>query len=80
MVNKVRGKFFVIGQEKWPNQQGTNIKLGAVSASDQDNKENCMFNKFTPNGTVQMFVNNPEAEAFFTLGKSIYVDFIEAPQ
>lgn len=76
----VRGKFFVIGHEKWPGQDGTKIKLGAVSGSDKENQENVMFHKYTPSGTIEMFVNNPPAEAFFALGKVVYVDFTEAPR
>ena len=78
----VRGKFFVIGHERWPGQDGTKIKLSAVVAyaSDKENIENRMFHKHTPSGTIEMYVNNPDAETFFTLGKSIYVDFTETPK
>ena len=85
----VRGKFFVIGLEKSCPQgaekdykkysAGTTIKLGAVSASDNEKSENSMFHKYTPSGSISMFVDNPSAEAFFELGKVIYVDFSEAP-
>ena len=75
MIEKVRGKFFVLGLEKY-SKDGTKIKLGAVSASDKENAENCMYHKYTPSGTIEIYVNNPPAEEFFVLGRELYVDFI----
>lgn len=81
MVDRVRGKFFVLGFEKpnGINSPGTKIKLGAVSASDPEKTENCMYHKYTPSGSIEMWVDNPEAEQFFVLGQEIYVDFTKAP-
>src|ERR1051325_959739 len=59
MVDKVRGKFFVIGLEKHPHAQGTTIKLGAVAKGEKEDDENSYFNRYTPTGTIQMFVDNP---------------------
>ena len=80
-VDRVRGKFFVLGLEKnGPKQNGTTIRLGAVSASDPEKKENCMYHQYSPSGEIKMWVDNPVAEQFFTLGKEVYVDFTAAPQ
>jgi hypothetical protein len=78
MADKVRGKFFVLGFERQQHSSGTKIKLGAVSASDPEKTENCMYHKFTPNGSIEMWVDNPEAEQFFVLGEELYVDFTKA--
>lgn len=79
MVNRVRGKFFVLSLKTTHRGSGTQIELGAVSPSDKEKSENNIYHKYTPSASVSMFVDNPEAEAFFTLGKSLYVDFTEAP-
>ena len=80
-TGRVRGKFFVLGIEKHGRgSNGLKIRLGAVSGSDKENAENCMYHKYTPSGSIEMFVDNPPAEAFFTLGKTVYVDFTEAPE
>lgn len=80
MVTQVRGKFFVMGVKRH-YQTGTDceITLGAVSASDKEASENNLYHKFTPSGEIRLQVNNPAAAEFFTLGKTVYVDFTEAP-
>lgn len=76
----VRGKFFVMQVAKsHPQNPGTNIKFGAVSASDNEKSENNFFHKYTPSGTIEMFVDNPPVEKQFEIGKVFYVDFSEAP-
>lgn len=80
MVNQVRGKFFVLAISKnGPKSQGSLIKLGAVSVSDQAKSENNMYHRYTPSGSIEMFVDNPGAEEFFSIGKTVYCDFSEAP-
>jgi len=80
MISKVRGKFFVLGIEKQQGFNGRTIKLGAVSASDKEQSENNIYHKYTPSADIRMFVDNPEAEEFFALGETMYVDFVKAPK
>jgi len=76
----VRGKFFVLGiEQQMYNSSVVKIKLGAVSASDSEKSENTMFHKYTPSGTIELQIDNPPASEFFKLGKTVYVDFSEAP-
>lgn len=75
----VRGKSFVLGLQKMSKGPGTTIKLGAVSASDKERSENNIYHKHTPSGSIEMYVDNPHAEEFFTIGRVVYVDFSEAP-
>jgi hypothetical protein len=81
MVEKVRGKFFVTRIHKSsPSTAAIAIELGAVSAYDAEKTpENLMYSKFTPQGKIEMVIDNPPASEFFTLGKVVYVDFTEAP-
>jgi hypothetical protein len=77
---QVRGKFFVLSISKSsPQGAGSTIRLGAVGASEKEKSENNLYHRYTPSGNVDMFVDNPAAEAFFSIGKTVYVDFSEAP-
>ena len=79
MSTTVRGKFFVLGIRRQPHSSGSQIELGAVSATDNEQSENTMYHRYTPSGTISLFIDNPAAEAFFSLGRTVYVDFSEAP-
>lgn len=76
MVEKVRGKFFVIGfrKDKYPGATPM-IELAAVSADDKERSENTMFSSATPYGEIKMQISNTEAAEFFKLGDEVYVDF-----
>jgi hypothetical protein len=80
----VRGKFRVtrITQDAWMTDGQRIVQLGAVykdPASDEL-KENTMYHKSTPSGTIEMQVDNPEAAKFFELNRVVYVDFSPAPK
>lgn len=77
MVEKVRGKFFVIGirKDRYQPAAPATIELAAVSASDKEKAENCMFHKYTPFGEIKMQIDNPPASSVFELGQEFYVDF-----
>ena len=76
----VRGKFFVMRvQKSHAKEEGVMIELGAVSASDKEKSENTFYHSATPSGKIEMYIANPTAARFFTLGKTVYVDFSEAP-
>jgi hypothetical protein len=70
---KVRGKFKVTEiTRSHHNPAAAKIKLEAVySNSPEDNS----YSAATPNGTIQMYLNNPAAIDDLPLGKSFYVDF-----
>jgi len=73
----VRGKFTLqsIQHHSWSPTAQT-FKFGAVY--DNGTEENKRYAKATPNGTLEMTVDNPPAQAFFELGKSYYLDFSKA--
>ena len=55
--------------------------IGAtLSAVTDGSEENNDFNKHTPSGTVEMWVDNPKAEGFFKEGEEYYLDFSKAEQ
>lgn len=55
------------------------IKLSAVyEGTLGDNEENKRFTKATPNGTIQMMVDNPYASEQFSVGDEWYVNFEKA--
>ncbi len=57
------------------------VKLRAVCAAPGEklNAENESFSKATPNGSMEMGIDNPGAQGFFKPGQSYYLDFSEAP-
>ena len=73
----VRGKFTLqsITQHNWSPTAQT-FKFMAVH--DTVTEENKRFTKSTPNGTLEMTVDNPPAQEFFVLGKTYYLDFSKA--
>ena len=78
----VRAKFIVesydtrLSNTRDPNSEELrSIKMTAVSDGSEENKK---FFRWTPNGTIQIGVLNPEAWKQLELGKSYYVDFTEA--
>jgi hypothetical protein len=50
------------------------VKL--VVATDDANKT---WSKWTPNGSIELTINNPEALSQFKIGEYFFVDFTPAP-
>lgn len=73
----VRGKFSLqsITQHSWSATAQT-FKFMAIH--DTATEENKRFSKATPNGSLEMTVDNPPAQAFFEIGKTYYLDFTKA--
>jgi hypothetical protein len=69
----VRAKFKVDSKTETVN--GKTVKLQVVA---HDSPENKSYFKWTPNGTIEMGILNPEASEQFEVGKEYYVDFIKA--
>lgn len=55
------------------------VKLSAVYDSEH-NTENNQFAQATPNGTLTMTIDNPNAKGFFKPGLEYFLDFQEAPK
>lgn len=51
------------------------VKMTAVTTGSEENKD---FNKYTPSGSFEMFVDNPKALGFFELGEEYYFDISKA--
>lgn len=72
----VRAKLMLVGIEErsWGGKT-----LRFLAQYDQSIPEDQRFQKATPSGSAELQIDNPIALAQFTLGKSYYVDFTEAP-
>lgn len=75
-MEKVRAKFSVsqILKDQFNN---TVVRLYAVY-DDGVHKENASFAASTPSGNVELYITNPAAAEFFTLGRQVYLDFTPA--
>lgn len=70
----IRGKFRCNSVEDFGPFAPKSVKLTTVMADEIP--ENQRFSKYTPAGSIQMAVDNPNA--VFTPGKNYYVDFTPA--
>ena len=68
----VRAKFTVNSITKYIGE-GSSVKLMCIY--DNSIPEDQRFCKATPNGTIEMWINNPVALEQFIPGKAFYVDF-----
>lgn len=84
-VEQVRAKFWVKSVRH--NHTGA---AGAIHADVElapcygsypggDSEENKSFSKWTPSGEIKLSITNPDAIAFFDVGKPYYIDFTPAP-
>lgn len=72
----VRGKFRLQSVLSSAGQTGSTLTFSAVCLEDKDNvEENKKYHKYTPNGSISMYVDNPSAQEQFELGRYYYVDF-----
>lgn len=77
MSNQVRCKMYVSEKRnsQYPGSKPTTVvKLSAVSGD-----ENKTWSKYTPSGSVELHINNPDAYDAFVLGEAYFVDFTIAP-
>lgn len=51
----------------------------AVSLFPVCDDENRSWAKYTPGGSVTLYINNPAAQGRFKVGQTYFVDFVEAP-
>jgi hypothetical protein len=74
---QVRAKFRVTGVELYESPEGSgNVKLTAGNDKEGDNTD---WSKWTPSGSIQMMITNPDAFKIFVdalhAKKRFYVDF-----
>ena len=72
---KVRAKFTVNAV----GPGGKTVKLNAVT-DKTGIPEDEHFARYTPAGTMQMWVDNPALEGKFKVGQTFYVTLEEAPE
>jgi len=76
----VRCKMRVVNIIKMTSNYGTGpqysdtVKLSAVSG-----EENKTWSKYTPSGSVELTITNPETFDQFKIGEFFFVDFTAAP-
>lgn len=75
-LHKVRAKFRMSKITEFPNSSGKEVEFRAVT--DNDTPENARYAKYTPSGTITIFVDNPSALEYITAGGDVYVDFTRA--
>lgn len=67
----VRAKFRVSSVTDY----GFTKQVKLVAVGDDGIPENQRYHKATPNGQIEMVIDNPPASNQFTPGKECYVDF-----
>ena len=55
--------------------EGTQKQYKFTTLYDNTIPEDQAFTKYTPNGSIEMLVDNPAVEGQFEIGKQYYVDF-----
>ncbi|MBB6451968.1 hypothetical protein HNQ94_000389 [Salirhabdus euzebyi] len=70
----VRAKFKVESKTERAGGGG-NVELNPVTGGSAENEE---FWKYTPAGSINMYIDNVNALEKFEVGKEYYVDFTEA--
>ena len=73
----VRAKFFC-GRKSEDQAYPNTAKYNVVELSPASGKGNEDWSAATPNGKIEMTINNPTALAAFEVGKSYFVDFTPA--
>ncbi len=74
---KVRAKFEVISITQYARFSGAKIEMAPVH-SDESEHPNRAFWQATPNGKIEMQINNPSAIQQFEVGKEYFVEFSPA--
>lgn len=72
----VRAKFQLQQITESAHSSGKTFKFTAVSADGIP--ENERYHKYTPSGTIELWVDNPPAVEQWKLGEQYYIDFTPA--
>lgn len=67
----VRAKFTVQSHKTI----GDNVEIAMSAVCADEVPENQRFHKYTPSGSLSMWVTNPDVVAAMPIGTSFYVDF-----
>ncbi|MFC3834781.1 MULTISPECIES: hypothetical protein [Deinococcus] len=73
-MERTRAKFKVVGKTEGTDGTG-NVSLQAVHAGSEENEA---FFRYTPAGSINLNILNPQAMAAFEQGAEYYVDFTKA--
>lgn len=75
----VQARFFVDQITKHARFEGSKFTLSPVTSSKPGNSD---WSKYTPSGTIELNVTNPDAIAWFEdrLGKDIAITFDDRPE
>jgi hypothetical protein len=76
----MRAKFQVqeLTKMAWGQERA---KLSAVPFNkDKPEGEDSTFAKATPNGSMEIYIDNPGAQGFLKPGSYYYLDFTESPE
>jgi len=76
-VTSIRSKFIVSSVTKYNNSGAASVKLQPVYSADPAS-ENKAFWDATPNGSIELHIQNPAAAERFVPGQAYYVDFTPA--
>ena len=74
----VCGKFYVTEVASCSGYSGKKITLSAVTGDPGGIPKDLLYHKYTPTGTIQMFVDISSAKSQFAVGQKFYVDFTPA--
>jgi len=77
MPEKTRAKFYCCSVTLFSSDPGAGkaVKLQPVTSGSEENRE---FWKYTPSGSIELSISNPEAAKIFEPGREYYVDFTPA--
>lgn len=73
-MDNVRAKFLCAWIEK-KEDGAVRVNLQAVTSGSKENEQ---FWKYTPSGSMEMYITNPSAAGFFEKGKEYFLDFSRA--
>lgn len=72
----MRAKYYCSAIEKMHNSAIAHLN-GVEGSNTEDDIDNNQFNLAAPIGRLRIWIDNPNAEDFFTKGKEYYLDISE---
>jgi hypothetical protein len=76
-MKKIRAKFRVTGITGEEGHETVTLK--PVYSADP-NSENYDYSKYTPSGSIEMTITNPDAFGFFDLRREVLIEFTHAEE
>lgn len=76
----VRCKMIVTEKKNMMSQWGDKRPTCSVKLSAVQGEENKTWAKYTPSGSIELQIDNPNAYEAFVLGQTYFVDFRPAPE